>query len=753
MSDATVRAVMQDAERAGQAAGRPVFRSLNRREFLGMTGLGLAGLTLAYGFQPIAARAAAATEFRPNGFVHIGTDGTITLYAKASEVGQGIKTSFPMIVAEELDADWASVRVEQAPVDEATYGRQFAGGSMNTPLGWEQHRQAGAMARALLVSAAAERWGVTASECHTAAGFVYCGERRAAYAELAEAAAKLPLPDVTELRLKERSEWTLLGRRIPGVDNEAIVTGQPLFGIDARIPGMRYATYTKCPARGGRVRSANLEAIRALPGVLDAFVLEGNSGQLPDEGVMACQPGVAIVARSTWSAMQARQQLQVDWDESDAARDSSSAAERQARELAGRGGAQLLFESGDIEAGLRDGAHRLDAFYSYPFVSHATLEPQNCTAWVRDGIAELWAPSQTPQRLLNDVAVTLGIDPSKVIVHQLRAGGGFGRRLLNDFGVEAAVISQRAGVPVKLQWTREDDMQHDYLRVAGYHALQGAVDASGRLSAWRDHFITFSADGESPVSGGNMRGNYIAEHLVPNAQVSQTLLPLKTPCGPWRAPGECALAFAFQSFVHELSHAAGRDHVEFLVEMLGEPRWLGEQGIRDLNTGRAASVIRLAADKAGWGKPLPRGRALGLAWAFSHAGHVAEVADLSVDENRKITLHGVTVVADVGPVINRSAAENQLQGSVIDGLSTMMNLEVTLENGRVQQRNFDRYPILRVGHSPRVDVHFIESDYAPTGLGEPGIPAVAPAVGNAIFAACGHRVRELPLSREGFSFA
>jgi len=753
MSQSTITRLMDEIESCGSRAGTLVFRSLSRRDFLRLTGIGVTGFTLAYGLASQVLKASGQKTFRPNGFIQIGTDGVITLYAKASEIGQGVKTSFPMILAEELDAHWGSVRVEQAPVDEAVYGAQFAGGSMNTPLGWEQHRRAGAMARALLVAAAAARWGVEPGACITAASRVQCGERSLSYAELASDAAELPVPDAASLKLKDRKDWKLLGRRIPGVDNEAIVTGQALFGIDVRIPGMHYATYIKCPAWGGRVSNANLDEVKRLPGVTGAFVLPGNLAESQVSGTVPYMPGVAIVARSTWAAFQARKQLIVDWDASEASSDSSAGLDERAQSLAGEDGKEVLLNKGDIDSAFSSAHRSAEGFYQYAFVSHANMEPQNCTAWYRNGELELWAPTQAPQRAIKDAAAALDIPEKNVTVHQLRAGGGFGRRLVNDFAVEAAIVSKLAGVPVKLQWSREDDMRHDYYRAAGYHALRGAVDEAGRISAWQDHFITFSANGEQTVSGGNMRGNDIAEHLLPNVHISQTMLPLKVPCGPWRAPGESAINFAIQSFIHELAVAAGRDHVEVLLEIMGDPRWLGAQTNRDLNTGRAAAVIKLAAGKSGWGRTLPPGRALGLAFAFSHLGHVAEVADLEVDANRRITIHGMTVVADVGPIINLSAAENQLEGSVIDGISTMMGLEVSIENGRVLEGNFDRYPILRVAHAPPVAVHFIESDYPPTGLGEPAMPAVAPAIGNAIFAASGYRVRRLPLQREGFSLA
>ena len=461
-------------------------------------------------------------------------------------------------------------------------------------------------------------------------------------------------------------------------------------------------------------------------------------------------PGVAILANSTWAAMSARKKLKVDWDESTASKDSWSAAVAQAQKLKSQSGAETLTNIGDVDKAMSD-AKVVESFYSYPFISHAPLEPQNCTAWYRDGAIEIWAPSQTPDGALKLVAGVLGIAPEKVTIHQTRVGGGFGRRLMNDYMCEVAQISKQAGVPVKLQWTREDDMQHDFYRVGGFHSFKGAVDKKGKLVAWQNHFITFSADGKTPVSGGNMAPEEFPALLVPNFRMTQTKLPLQIPCGPWRAPRSSAIAFPIQSFLHELSVAANRDHLEFLLEIMGEPRWLKPGDEFSLNTERAIGVIKLAAEKAGWGKQMPKGRGLGLAFHFSHAGHFAEVADVSVDANKKLTVHKVVVAGDIGPIINMSGAENQCEGCVIDGISTMMGLELGIENGRIQETNFDRYPILRMGKQPQVETHFIQSDYTPTGVGEPAFPPVAPAICNAIFAASGHRVRSLPLAREGFT--
>ena len=758
-ADADVREILRIAELeshedAGRYADQRVGerRRLDRRSFIKLAGLAGGGFALAFHVGERSVARANSTEpasqaFAPNAYVRVAANGDIVIFNKNPEIGQGLKTAFPLIIAEELDADWAHVQVEQAPINAALYGSQSAGGSRSIPSNWDTLRRAGASARAMLVAAAASKWSVPASECSTERSFVIhnASGRRLSYGDLASAAAAMPVPDEKSLQLKARKDYRLLGTRVTGVDNHRVVTGQPLFGIDQVVPGMQYAVFEKCPATGGKVASANLDEIRKLPGVTNAFIVAGTGK--PTE----VMPGVAILATSTYAAISARRKLKVTWDESGASKDSWTKAIAQAQDLAKKPGAQVLHTAGDVDAAFSSSKATVDALYQYPFVSHAPLEPQNCTASYRDGAVELWAPSQTPGNGLSLVANVLGIAPEKVTVHQTRVGGGFGRRLMNDYMCEAAVISKQAGVPVKLQWTREDDMQHAFYRVGGFHSFKAAIDRGGKLAAWQDHFITFTADGKTPTSGGDLRIPEFPMPLLPNVRVTQTMLPLQVPTGPWRAPRSNSVAFAVQCFLHECAVAAKRDHLEFLLEVMGEPRWLepGNQG--SLNTGRAAGVIKLAAEKAGWGRKLPKGHGLGLAFHFSHAGHFAEVAEVHVDANRKLTVQRVTVAGDIGPIINMSGAENQVQGCVVDGFSTAMGLALSIENGRVVETNFDRYPILRMPYTPQVDAHFIQSDFTPTGLGEPALPPVAPAICNAIFAATGHRVRTLPLTKEGFS--
>ena len=723
-------------------------RKIGRREFLKWTGVAGGGLMLglhARGANATTqARDSSQAAFAPNAYVQIA-DGEIVIYAPNPEIGQGVKTSLPMIVAEEMDAKWSDVRVVQSPIGPA-YGDQVAGGSRSIPSTWNALRQAGGIARAMLVSAAAAKWETTAAACRTEASRVIeIGTgRSASYFDLANDAAQLRVPKAESLTLKTRDEYRLLGTRVSGVDNRAIVTGAPLFGIDQTLPGMRYATYLKCPAAGGKVVSANLAEVKALPGVVDAFVLNGNGK------VSELMPGIAIVATSTWAAFRAKRALNVTWDESGAAKDSWSAANVRADELMKGPGGDKVADKGKVDAAFASASAIVESVYRYAFVSHAQLEPQNCTAWYRNGAIELWSPSQTPQRGAEVVASVLSLPASNVTVHQTRIGGGFGRRLANDYMAEAAAIAKRVDAPVKLQWMREDDMAHDFYRAGGFHALKGSVDMAGKLSGWQQHFVTFTNDGAA-VPGGAMSDKVFPGPLLDNYRLMQTNLPWGSPCGAWRAPGSNVFGFVVQSFMHELAVAAKRDYVDFLLEVFGEPRWLEPGNVWTMNTGRAAGVVKAAAEIAGWGKPRPAGRGLGLAFYFSHFGHFAEIADVSVHPNKVIEVHRVVVVGDVGPIVNRSMAENQCEGAVIDGLSTMLGLKVTFEDGRVQEQNFNQYPILRLPRAPPVEVFFIESDFAPTGLGEPALPPLAPAVANAIFAASGERPRTLPISEDGYS--
>jgi isoquinoline 1-oxidoreductase beta subunit len=693
-----------------------------------------------------------AKEQPINAFIRIAPDGVITIMSKAPEIGQGIKTSFGVIIAEELDADWSHVVMEQADINEKLYGNQGAGGSTSIPRAWDQIRQAGAGAKAMLIAAAAKEWKVSPAEItardstltHAPSG------RSASYGSLANAAARMPLPDPASLKLKTRNEYRLIGKRYRGVDDPKVVTGKPLFGIDVQLPGMVYANFTKCPAVGGKVKSANLDEIKAMPGVIDAFVLEGTGKPLE------VMPGVAVITKDTWTAIQAKNRLKIDWDLSEASRDSSAQFSARAKQIAPHLPKKPDGEVGDVDKAFANAAKTVEAYYEYPFAAHAPLEPMNTTAHWHDGIMEMWVPTQQPNRGIPQVLAILGLDRDKLLVHQPRCGGGFGRRLVNDYMCEAAAIAMKVKGPVKLQWTREDDFNHDFYRPAGYHSFKGAIDKNGRLDAWQEHFITFTADGKKPSTGSAYTENLKYSTIAPNLRRSITMLPLIIPTGAWRAPGDNGQVFPQQSFMHELAVAAGRDHVEFLIEAVNRhvPELAPKEKSVNFSPARASGAIKLCAQKAGWGRALPQGHGIGIAWCYSHAGHTAQAIEISVDSQKRIKVLRIVAAIDVGPVIDMNGAEAQAQGASIDAFSTAMGLKIDIQDGRIKQQNYNDYPTLRLPFAPSViEAHFIQSDFPPTGLGEPAFPALAPALANAIFAATGERVRKLPLRDSGYSVA
>ena len=739
-----------------------------RRDFLRQSVIAGGGLVLGLALDPAAQTvepvvkptAVPSGGFAPNVYIRIGPDGLVTLISKQPEMGQGVKTALPAVIAEELEVRWQDVHIDQGDLDPA-FGRQIAGGSMATPLNYEAFRRLGATARTLLVEAAAQTWQVPASECLAADSAVHHRptQRRLGYGQLVAKAATLPVPDPATVVLKDPQTFKLLGQRIGGVDNPAIVTGRPLFGIDTRLPGLCHAVYVKCPVCGGKVERANLNAVKALPGVRDAFVIAGT------DDLRGLLPGVAIVADSTWVAFSARRQLQVEWDEGPTADQSWASFVTQAQALAKQPGATVVRQEGDVTAALAGAARTVAAAYRYPFISHACLEPQNCTAWYRDGALELWAPTQHPAAGQELAAATLGIPKERVTLHITRSGGGFGRRLSADFIAEAAVIARRVDAPVKLTWSREDDLRHDHFRAGGFHFLRGGVDAQGQLVAWHNHFVTFANPHTrlfrtdlKPGSGGALSGGEFPGPWVRNCLLEQTPIACGLPMGPWRAPGSNVFAWVYESFIDELAQAAGRDPLEFRLAILGDPAGTpgtGQEGL-PFAVDRMRRVLLHAAEQAGWGKrPFPRGQGQGIASYFSHLGYVAEVAEVTVSPAGGLRVDRVVAAVDVGAqVLNRSGAEHQVEGSIVDGLGTLLYPELDIQQGRIVQGSLGDYPLIRMAEAPaRIEVHFVKTDNPVTGLGEPALPPLAPAVCNAIFAATGKRVRQLPLSRTDLSWS
>ena len=680
-----------------------------------------------------------------NAFLSIDTNGIATIFAPNPEIGQGVKTSLPMIVAEELGISWDSVRIEQSEID-ARFGNQSAGGSMSVNRLFTPLRIAGAKARTMLVQAAANKLGLSIEDAVVENGFVTIGDTSLSFGELVKDAALLAEPDPKTLKLKPVSDFKILGTRIGGVDNPSIVTGKPLFGIDQKIPNMHYATYTKCPAYGGIPKSANLDEIKSLPGITHAFLVEAIGAPA------GLKPGVAIVGTSTWAVIKAQRALSVDWDKSKAETLDWDTFLAEAKDKLKNPGKQT-YKDGDTKTAFQNASKTIESTYSYPFLPHAALEPQNCTAYVTDGVVEIWAPTQTPTRGKNQVATLFGFDEANITLHQTRCGGGFGRRLENDYIAEAVAISKTSGVPVKVQWTREDDFADDYYRPGGVHGCKAALNDDGKLIGFSNHFVTFSANGKKPLGPAVYPNQFMPRHLVKDFKVEQTLQSLKMPVGWWRAPVSNAFAFVINGILSEAAHAAGTDYKDFLIELMGDARVLPKGWGGGMDTGRAVGVISDAARLANWGRDMPKGRALGLGYCYSHDSYVAEVADVEVFDDKSIKVHNVWVSADAGPIMNLSGAEHQCVGSVIDALSTMMNLKVDIKNGVVQEQNFDTYPLMRSTNTPNIEVNFIETALKPTGLGEPAFPPLAPAVCQAIFNVTGERIYDMPLSNSGFSFS
>lgn len=746
-------------------------RSFDRRSFIttGMAATG--GLIVAMQFRALAAQAPAQSGPLPfpSHYIQIDPDDHITIWSAQPEMGEGTKTSLPMLVAEEMDADWTMVRIEDAPLDRK-YGGQGVGGSDAIRSDWDNMRRVGATARALLIAAAAAQWNVPAAECETTANVVHhrTSNRQARYGSLAPAAATLTVP--RDVPLKHASHYRLVGTRVHGTDNHKVVTGQPLFGIDVRLPNMKYAAIARCPVFNGRPITIDATKARLVSGVRDIVEIKGL------DNPTLLMPGVAVVADSTWAAFKGREALVVQWDEGPYAAESNATLLEQFRTLL-VAPVEMLHNSGNVDEAMSTATTVVDNTYTYPFVSHATLEPQNCTADYRRDSGEMWVrgPAQMPMSAQTTVARATGLDTSRVHIHSTRIGGGFGRRLLSDYAAEAAVVAKAIGGPVMVINTREDDLQHDYYRPASLQRLRAGADAQGRIVAW-DHIITscsrnvYRRDTRAPHSTESY-GAYVGrvqrlEQLdddmhptrIPNARVRYGNPLTGVATGAWRAPAHVVNAFTIETTIDELAAKVKRSPVDVRLEILGEtadvPR-LSNGDPHEYDPLRMREVLLTVVERSGFGAAAPAGRAHGLAMHHTFGSYCAHVVEVSVaaaaNNQKRVTIHKVWSVGDVGQPVNASTLEAQMQGGVIDGIGAAFYGEVPILNGRATSRNFGDYRLIRMREAPlAIDVHFIASTRRPTGFGEPPLPPIAPAVANAIAASTGERIRMMPFARAGY---
>ena len=714
---------------------------ITRREFVETS----AGLVIAF-YLP--SRRAAAPDpadagFAPNAWLQIGPDGIVTLTVDKSEMGQGSQTGLAMMLAEELEADWATVRLGPVPENPAGWSRRMStGGSTAIRTSWEPLRKAGAVAREMLISAAAATWGVERATCHAEQGAVIHTptQRRLPYGKLAARAAQLPHPEAADVPLKDPKDFRLLGTRTPRLDTPAKVDGSAVFGIDVTVPGMLIASIERCPVFGGMLKRYDGAKAEALPGVRAVVALEP-SAWTGRGGAWAagCAAGVAVVADTYWHAVQGRRALDIEWDEGEAAALGSDGIRAEFARLAEQPGVEAR-KDGDAAGALAGAAKRVEAVYEVPFLHHATMEPMNCTAHVRADGCDVWAPTQNQTRAQEVAAELTGLSKQRVRVHTTFLGGGFGRRLEPDFVSEAVRVSQAVGAPVKVIWSREDDVQHGFYRPATYNAFAAGLDAAGTPVAWTHRIVAPPILLKfGPLDKGIDRtlidGAANLPYAIPNVVVDQVavdLLPI--PRGFWRSVGISQNAFVTECFFDEVAVAAAKDPYELRRALLADkPRHL--------------RTLELAAEKAGWGTPLPAGRGRGIALAEWAPTTCAQVAEVSVTPDGNVRVHRVVCAVDCGPTVNVGQIEAQLQGGIVYGLTAALYGEITIERGRVKQSNFTDYPMLRLSEMPVVEVHVVPSSDKQGGIGEPSVGPIAPAVCNAIFAATGKRVRKLPIGK------
>jgi len=710
---------------------------VNRRDFVKITSAASAGLVLA--LQMPRARAAQDDEYPLGAFVQIGTDGLVTIYVAKSDMGQGVRTALPMIVADEMDADWKKVRIRQADLDKK-YGRQGTGGSSSVRTMWTPMRQAGATARAMLVTAAATKWGVDAKDVTVSNGIVSHGAQSAKFGDLASAASKLDVPK--EVALKDPSKFKIVGRKVDRLDNRDLIRGQGGYGIDVRVPNMLYGAVLRSPVFGGKVASFDDTKAKAVPGVVAVVKIDPHGAEAP-------WSGVGVVANSTWTAMKGRDALQVKWDEGDGKSETTDTLMAQMRDLVTKD-AQRVRNQGDVDAALVSAAKKVEATYEMPYLAHATMEPMNATASVTANGIEIWGPTQFPDWWAGAAAGAVGLKPEQAKVHVTLLGGGFGRRAFPDVAVEAALLSKAVGKPVKVQWTREDDMQHDFYRPATIHRVVAALDNDGKVVAWHHRMASPSINtymGRGEPHDSEMFDEEQLPLTIPNIRAEYASAKSVVPRGWWRSVENSTNAFVVQSFIDELAHAAGKDPIEFQLSMLPAGKRLERKGNNapyPFEADRLRRVIELAREKSNWGKPLAAGRARGFAAWYAFLSYVAEVAEVSVDKDGTPRVHRVVAAIDCGTPVNPDGIAAQLEGGIVYGLTAALNGAITVKNGAVEQSNFHDYPLLTIDQMPVVEVHIFPSTALPTGTGEPGTPPIAPAVANAIFALTGKRLRKLP---------
>jgi isoquinoline 1-oxidoreductase beta subunit len=667
------------------------------------------------------AKSIAAGSINFNSYLSIGTDNIITIVSPNPEIGQGIKTAFPMVVAEELDADWKQVKTVQGNLDTGIFERQVTGGSGAVPHSWERLRKAGATARHLLVEAAAAKWNVPASELTTENGKVLhkASGKSAAYGELAEAASKLTAP--TEVKLKSEKDFKLIGQSVRNVDNKNIATGKPLFGLDFYKEGMLFALIQRPKAFGLKLKSVDSAAAKAMPGIVDVVTFENS---------------VAVVGKSTWQVKKAKDALKIEYEKA-ADLESSADHNRIFSQLMDNGEATVRRKDGDVESAFKGAAKVIKAEYQCPFLPHSPLEPMNFFAHVREDGVELVGPTQTPERARTEVAKLLGIAPEKVTVEITRQGGGFGRRLAADYVLEAANVSKLVKAPVKVVWTREDDMTGGIYRPAVRYRFEAALDKNGTL-------IGYKLRGVGMNSGNSTREDNFPSGSVDNLLIDSVEHKSPITTGPWRAPITNFLAYAEQSFLDEVAEAAGKDPVAFRLELLEKAK-KSPAGAIKYDIDRMIGVIKLAAEKSNWGKK--KGVYQGFSVYFSHRSYVAQVGEV-VMQKGKPTLKNVIAAVDCGIVINKSGSLQQVRGGVVDGLGHAMYGNMTFKEGAPNQSNFNGFRLIRMNEIPEVDVHFVENGISPTGLGEPALPPAGGAVANAFYKATKQRLRNQPFVNE-----